>query len=311
MKRINIIVLFALSAILYSSQANSKIVASGDDCAAEGASCHWEVDSEGKLTITGSGAMKDYECCGFQPYYKYADKIKTIEVGEGITSTGNRAFQSLYKATSVSLPTSLQSISFLSFDFASTLNTINLAENSNNISIGHGAFKGSGITSIIIPESVETISSMAFAAQNLETLTIPDSVKTIYGNLFVGDNARADNIKEIIIYDSVNTDNWSNTFPEGVVVRCLGDIQKCDDAMKKYGITTLPALEQQCNNIARYYYTGENCASRPEDSILDCAIGYYTDYNDFCYKVKLRYTIPEADKATSNDDENMIEWIFQ
>ena len=26
---------------------------------------------------------------------------------------------------------------------------------------------------------------------------------------------------------------------------------------------------------------------------------------------KLRYTIPEADAATSNDNENMIEWIFE
>ena len=26
---------------------------------------------------------------------------------------------------------------------------------------------------------------------------------------------------------------------------------------------------------------------------------------------KLRYTLPEADAATSNDNENMIEWIFE
>ena len=58
----------------------------------------------------------------------------------------------------------------------------------------------------------------------------------------------------------------------------------------------------------------------------DCGDGY-EDENGMCVGIskceagfekvdgecvgKLRYTIPEADEATSNDNENMIEWIFE
>ena len=43
--------------------------------------------------------------------------------------------------------------------------------------------------------------------------------------------------------------------------------------------------------------------------IVGCMDGY--DLSDGICAPKLRYTLPEADAATSNDNENMIEWIFE
>ena len=42
-----------------------------------------------------------------------------------------------------------------------------------------------------------------------------------------------------------------------------------------------------------------------------CWEGYYPTNQGYCKIIKLRYTLPEADKATSDDNENMIEWIFE
>ena len=43
----------------------------------------------------------------------------------------------------------------------------------------------------------------------------------------------------------------------------------------------------------------------------NCFDGYYPTSKGYCEVIKLRYTIPEADAATSDDFENTIEWIFE
>ncbi len=42
--------------------------------------------------------------------------------------------------------------------------------------------------------------------------------------------------------------------------------------------------------------------------VADCGYGF-TSYYGYC--LRTRYTLPEADEATSDDNENMIEWIFE
>ena len=57
-----------------------------------------------------------------------------------------------------------------------------------------------------------------------------------------------------------------------------------------------------CNNYAK-----DNGIT----SIL-CSNSKNMIYQDECLEVvKLRYTLQEADEATSDDNENMIEWIFE
>ena len=46
------------------------------------------VESTHTLTISGSGAMADYEYSYYQPWYDYAYKIKTIVIENGVTSIG-------------------------------------------------------------------------------------------------------------------------------------------------------------------------------------------------------------------------------
>ena len=59
-----------------------------------GGSASWSLDINGTLTITGSGAMYDYNTYGSAraPWYGLRRDITGVRIGDGITSTGNFAF---------------------------------------------------------------------------------------------------------------------------------------------------------------------------------------------------------------------------
>ena len=81
------------------------------------------------LSITGTGAMKDYSSYLSVPWYSNTSYIKTVEISNGVTSIGERAFSDCSKLTSVTIPNSVTSI-------------------------GNYAFNCSALTSITIPNSV-------------------------------------------------------------------------------------------------------------------------------------------------------------
>ena len=116
--------------------AENSIVGSGN-CGAEGDNVTWQLDSDGTLTIAGSGKMKDYNVWNHdQPWYSQMDSIKHIVIENGVTNIGNDAF--IYSnVKDAVIPDSVTSI-------------------------GSFAFAGSGITSITIPASVTTIGMDAF-----------------------------------------------------------------------------------------------------------------------------------------------------
>ena len=108
------------------------------------------LDDNGKLTISGTGAMPNYDNDDNRsPFYENTD-IKTVVINTGVTSIGEGAFESC---------TSLTSITF--------------ADSSKLTSIGKAAFYGSGLTSITIPSSVTSIGEAAFYdCDSLTSVTI-------------------------------------------------------------------------------------------------------------------------------------------
>ena len=69
------------------------IVASADDSGSCGATVTYTfVEATGKLTISGTGAMTNYTESSSVPWDSYRRKIKTVNIGNGVTSSGQRAF---------------------------------------------------------------------------------------------------------------------------------------------------------------------------------------------------------------------------
>ena len=169
------------------------IVASGT-CGAQGDNLTWTLDSDGTLTISGTGAMANYEDTignnGFvtsAPWGEYAASINSVVVSSGVTSIGNSAFSGCGSLTNITIPESVNSIGLCSFEYCSGLTTITIPDDVT--SIGSFAFSGcTSLTSIAIPEGVTSIGESAFyGCSNLTgSITIPDGVTSIGSSTFSG-----------------------------------------------------------------------------------------------------------------------------
>lgn len=134
-------------------------VAGGTGTLAGGLS--WTLTKGGTLTISGSGAMPDFDAPGDQLWNAYADKILKIVVKDGITKVGSCAFRGS-GALSVTIPNGVREI-------------------------GSNAFRETAIIAVTIPGSVRSIGDSAFrSCANLSTATVPEGVETIGGNAFRG-----------------------------------------------------------------------------------------------------------------------------
>ena len=166
----------------------------------------WYLDTEGCLTISGSGPMTDFKNLG-APWYPYINSIKKIVIGEGITTVGSYAFVRCKIATEVVLPDSLREIHTYGFDNCRALKYITLPN--SLVMIGTNAFSECvAMTSISLPDSVTTVGSsifsncyklvyvklsagmtqipdsMFFNMDSLTTVIIPDGIKSIGDTVF-------------------------------------------------------------------------------------------------------------------------------
>ena len=138
------------------------VVASGT-CGAEGdgSNLTWTLDSEGVLTISGSGGMHDYDGPSSPPWYRSRSMVKSAVIADGVTSIGEWAFFGCGSLTSVTIPNSVTSIGWLAFNGCTSL------------------------TSVTIPDGVTIINDAVFnGCTSLTSVTIPDSVTSIGGSAF-------------------------------------------------------------------------------------------------------------------------------
>ena len=166
----------------------------------------WSLDDAGVLTISGTGAMSDYNYNTI-PWYSIKNTIKSIVLSNGVSSIGDNAFYECLKLTSVSIPATVTSIGEWAFYFCRSLTGINLP---NGITtIDKYAFRYCmNVVNITLPDSVSTIGNGAFSyCSALESINIPDAVTAINQSTF----ADSRNLKNITIGKGV-TKIWSSAF---------------------------------------------------------------------------------------------------
>lgn len=153
-----------------------------------GPSAYWSFDSStGTLTISGSGAMNDYEY-GDYPWMDYRDSIQTIVIGDQITQIGRYAFTGTACST-IKFGKNVRSIGERAFLECRNLNG-DLTLPDSVQTIGAGAFQGCEKLSgdLTIPDSVVEIGEGAFRdCKNLNgTLTLGKNLRTIGKAAFSG-----------------------------------------------------------------------------------------------------------------------------
>ena len=163
-----------------------NVVASGD-CGTTGheSDVTWTLTSDGVMTISGTGAMAN-----FDPALSDGNKavITSIVIGEGVTTIADHAFEECENVESVSIPASVTSIGGSAFSQAgtsATTMTVTIAAGSNLATIGGDAFSFcSSLETITIPSSVTTIGMRAFVMSGLTSVTLADGLKVIDGSAF-------------------------------------------------------------------------------------------------------------------------------
>ena len=145
-----------------------------------GSNLTYTLDSNGVLTISGTGDMQD-SSFGWD-----TSLIKSVVINDGVTSIGGEAFKNCTNLTSITIPDSVRSIGRYAFSGCNGLTSITIPDSVT--SIGNYAFRGcTGLTSITIPDSVTSIGSYAFYdCTGLTRITIPDGVTNIGTGAFRG-----------------------------------------------------------------------------------------------------------------------------
>lgn len=201
------------------------VVASGS-C---GKQTKWALDSNGVLTISGSGAMESYTSKK-APWNYLSSKIKTVVVEDGVTNLSRNCFAGLTGLTSVKLSDTVTSIKSQAFNGCSAL------------------------TSIYLPQSVTNLEDNAFSgASGLTDITV-DSANPTYRS--VNGVVFSKDMTTLYVYPA-GSPRTSYTIPEGVQVVYNGALHACNNLTS----LTIPAsLEQmqcvltsQCPNLRDVY----------------------------------------------------------
>ena len=146
----------------------------------------WKLDADGTLTISGTGAMKNYDSKkNRNPVYNNSN-VKTVVIEDGVTSIGNYAFTYCVSLTSITIPDSVTSIGYYAFFYCKSLTSITIPDSVTSIG-NYAFFYCRNLTSITIPDSVTSIGNDAFSnCRSLTSITIPDSVTSIGNDAFYG-----------------------------------------------------------------------------------------------------------------------------
>ena len=139
-----------------------------------------------KLTISGSGSMKNFPFGSDQPWYSFKQQITSVVIHPGVTSIGECAFSWFPKLTHVDIADSVISIGGNAFKSCSSLTNITIPQNVTYI--GGLAFSDcTSLSSITLSNNITFIGNAAFKnCTTLTSITIPSSVTSIGSNVFTG-----------------------------------------------------------------------------------------------------------------------------
>ncbi|MGN0482347.1 MAG: leucine-rich repeat protein, partial [Lachnospiraceae bacterium] len=163
-----------------------------------GKNVKWKYDEATKtLTISGSGAMQE-DMDSFEHPWNDLD-IKTVQIGQGVTTIANCAFYDCENLQTVEIPEGVTKIGYNAFYDCGKLKTVTIPDSVTEI--GEEAFSCcDSLKTVTIPGSVTEIGERAFCAcANLKLVKILEGVSKIGEKAFSG----CKNLKKIEIPASV------------------------------------------------------------------------------------------------------------
>lgn len=229
---------------------------------------HWNVSITGKLTISGTGAMPDFDFPkgNLAPWWNYDALgvitkigIKSVDIKDGVTNVGDYALFLLPDATQITLPKSVTRIGRYGIAMCSKLTGMSIPKSVTEI--GDFGLAGDGLTAVTLPDGLQSLGRGAFdTCTSLTNTTLPAAITAVPGKCFA-DCTKLLNVK----YAGTVTAIGDLTFkgcksltaaPIPETVTALGDsaFNGCvalTDVTLPGGVTAIPnACFQDCSALA-------------------------------------------------------------
>ena len=301
----------------------------------------WKLYEDGTLNISGTGAMKDYDNDP-SPACRNSN-VKKVVIEDGVTSIGNKAFDSCSSLTSITIPNSVTNIGAAAFDSCGSLTSITIPGSVTSIgtvafyncsgltsvtipdsvtNIGAAAFDSCGsLTSIVIPNSVTSIESYAFSAcSSLTSITIPDSVTSIESYAF----SACSSLTSITIPDSVTSIGY-NAFGncsslKTISLSCKSTLKKSDFGDKadlvsytnQHLLTKTAAKDATCSEDGnKEYWTCEHCGKYFLSDDTNPETATAVELSETVIPASHKLTKVDAKDATCTESGNKAYWTCE
>ena len=153
---------------------------------------HWNVSITGKLTISGTGAMPnfDFPKGNLAPWWNYDALgvitkigIKSVDIKDGVTNVGDYALFLLPDATQITLPDSVTRIGRYGIAMCSKLTGMSIPKGVTEI--GDFGLAGDGLTAVTLPDGLQSLGRGAFdTCASLTNTTLPAAITAVPGKCF-------------------------------------------------------------------------------------------------------------------------------
>ena len=227
----------------------------------------WSLNT-GTLTISGEGAMPNYEGWGEAPWFDHRNYIYTLIIEPGVTRIGNYAFFACVNISSVTIPSSVTNIGDVAFYACNSLASITLPYGVTTIkSLAFHCCRG--LVSIALPNSVITIEDYVFdGCESLPSITIPSSVTTIGNAIF----------KECVSLISIDVESENNHYSSenGILFNKDKSALICYPAKKTGDFYAIPSSVTNIALFAFAYCEGLTLITLPE-SVIDIDLQAFRD----------------------------------
>ncbi len=210
MKKTNKLISILLVLAMLLSMAPLTVLAATVEASgkfgASGSNLTWSLDSDGVLTVSGSGAMEDFASVSKVPWYSKRAKIKTVVIESGVTNIGKDAFYGISSLVNATISDTVTSIGNRAFS-GSGLTNFEFSDAGNLKTIENAAFSNTQIKNMVIPDGVTTLGSYVFGYGPIKSVTIPASVTSI-GNYFFEETS---SLNEVIFLGNKEPETIGNT----------------------------------------------------------------------------------------------------
>lgn len=272
-----------------------------DDC-----TCWMTQDGDTQMTIGGEGDLDSSLLADDGSTWKNVkDKIKKVNIDEGITTIDMSVFSNCENLSEVSLPRSVKNVTSLTK--CSNLASIIVPEDNENYSTIDGVLFSKNSTELIhypsrkssssykIPEGTTTICSNAFSdCKNLKEVTLPESIDRVEADAFSENSSL-----ETLNYMGKEPPDYHLTFENPPIVQVWTDY----NGDELFGVNVSKVFEKGNHD-------GFSWVFAPESTLTIKGTGIIERYNPLGKFKKLAKRLVIEDGITSIDTEAFYGYDF-